>query len=97
MRILDCYFADYFDTEVKKVTPEEIEEMENMMEALFQFAFIWSIGATTNLEGRERFSNKMRELMGKVSKYKIPAEGLVYDYCFNKEKKEWVYWINTVP
>jgi len=39
----------------------------------------------------------MRELMGKDSKYKIPAEGLVYDYCFNREKKEWVYWINTVP
>lgn len=35
MRILDCYFIDYFDTEVKKVTPEEIEDMENMLEALF--------------------------------------------------------------
>ncbi len=34
--------------------------------------------------------------MGKDSKYKIPAEGLVYDYCFNREKKEWIYWINTV-
>jgi dynein heavy chain, axonemal len=39
----------------------------------------------------------MRELMGKDSKYKFPAEGLVYDYCFNREKKEWIYWINTVP
>jgi succinate dehydrogenase flavin-adding protein (antitoxin of CptAB toxin-antitoxin module) len=35
MRILDCYFIDYFDTEVKKVTPEEIDDMENMLEALF--------------------------------------------------------------
>jgi dynein heavy chain len=97
MRILDCYFADYFDTEVKKVAPEEIEEMEQIIEAYFVFAFIWSIGCTTNLEGRDRFSNKVRELMGKDHKYKFPVDGLVYDYCFNKEKKEWTYWTNTVP
>jgi len=28
MKILDCYFADYQETEVKKVTPEEVEELE---------------------------------------------------------------------
>jgi dynein heavy chain len=96
MRILDCYFADYFDTEVKKVSPEEIEDMENMIEPLFIFAFIWSIGATTNLEGRERFSTKVREMCKDV-KFKFPAEGVVYDYQFNREKKEWVNWISTVP
>jgi|LauGreDrversion4_2_1035121.scaffolds.fasta_scaffold05692_6 dynein heavy chain len=96
MRILDCYFADYYDTEIKKVSPEEIDEMELCIESYFIFAFIWSIGCTTNLEGRERFSGKVRELMGKDVKYKMPAEGLVYDYCFIKDKKEWVIWTNTV-
>lgn len=96
MRILDCYFAEYFDTEVKKVTPEEIEEIESVIEALFIFAFVWSIGSTTNLEGRERFSNKVREL-SKDSKFKFPPEGVVYNYQFNREKKEWVNWISTVP
>ena len=28
MRILDCYFADYIETEVRKVAPEEVEELE---------------------------------------------------------------------
>ncbi len=28
MRILDCYFADYFDTEIRKVAPEEVEDLE---------------------------------------------------------------------
>jgi dynein heavy chain len=97
MRILDCYFADYFDTEVKKVPIEEIEELETCIEAYFIFAFVWSIGCTTNLEGRERFSNKVRELMGKDHKFKFPADGLVYDYFFKKDSKEWVVWTTTVP
>lgn len=28
MRILDCYFADYFDNEVRKIAPEEVEDFE---------------------------------------------------------------------
>lgn len=97
MRILDCYFFEYFDTELKKVTQEELDDLESCIEPLFVFAFIWSIGCTTNLEGREKFSQKVRELMGKDCKFKIPAEGLVYDYLYDKNKKEWVIWTNTVP
>ena len=39
----------------------------------------------------------MRDLVGKDTKYKLPTEGLVYDYLFDKNKKEWVIWTNTVP
>jgi dynein heavy chain len=35
--------------------------------------------------------------MGKDFKHKMPAEGLVYDYFFDKNKKEWIIWTNTVP
>ena len=28
MRILDCYFADYVETEIKKVTAEDVEDLE---------------------------------------------------------------------
>lgn len=28
MRILDCYFADYIETEIRKIAPEEVEEIE---------------------------------------------------------------------
>jgi len=69
MRILDCYFADYIETEIKKITPEEVEEIEQCCEALFVFALVWSIGCTTNLEGREKFDRKVKELMGRDHKY----------------------------
>ena len=64
---------------------------------MFIFALVWSIGCTTNLDGREKFDKKVRELMGKDCKYPIPAEGLVYDYCFDKTQKQWIIWTNIVP
>jgi len=56
LRILDCFFADYIESETKKVTQEEIEEFEISLEPLFIFSLTWSIGATTNLEGRDKFN-----------------------------------------
>ena len=72
MRVMDCYFADYIETEIRKIAPEEVEEIEQCLEAYFVFACIWSIGCTTNLEGREKFDRKMRELMGRDHKYGFP-------------------------
>jgi dynein heavy chain len=63
MRILDCFFADYWETEIKKIAPEEVEDLEQMMEPLFIFAVVWSIGCTTDLEGRDKFNSKLRELI----------------------------------
>lgn len=97
MRILDCYFADYHENEVRKIAPEEVEDFEHCCESLFVFALVWSVGCTTNLEGRQKFDKKIRELMGKDIKYPMPTEGLVHDYMFDKTKKEWVIWTNTVP
>lgn len=43
-----------------------------ILEPLFLFALVWSIGCTTNLEGRELFNRKLREMMGYDSKFKFP-------------------------
>lgn len=52
MRIIDCFFANYIETEVKKVPKDEITNLESMITQIFMFALIWSIGTTVNLEGR---------------------------------------------
>lgn len=54
-RIMDCYLADYIETEIKKVPPEKIDDLLTMTAPLFMFAFIWSHGCTTNLDGRLKF------------------------------------------
>jgi dynein heavy chain len=73
MRVMDCFLQPYFDTELKKVSPEEIEDLESMMEALFCFSLVWSLGCTTNIEGRGKFNIKLKELMGKDNKHKFPS------------------------
>jgi len=95
MRILDCYFADYIESETNKVTDEDVEDFEQSLEPLFIFALTWSIGATTNLEGRELFNKKFRTLI--KPDIKMPSEGLIYDYMWDKKAKEWIIWTLTQP
>ena len=95
LRILDCYFADYHESEVKKVSQEDVEELEEMMEHLFIFSIVWSIGVTTTTEGRQKFNDKLRKII--PDKLGYPAEGSVYDYCYSTKKKEWQKWTETVP
>lgn len=95
-RLMDCYMTPYHDTELKKCSAEEVEDLEGMLEAIFCFVLIWSIGATTNLEGRTKVNIKIRDLMGKDNKFKLPNNGSCYDYKFDVEKKEWIYWTETI-
>ena len=55
---------------------------------------MWSLGATVNKDGRDKFDAFLRDLMGgKMEEHEMPAvvgkidtpippEGLVYDYLF---------------
>lgn len=95
-RLMDCYMEPYRDTELKKCSAEEVEDLEQMIEAIFIFTIVWSVGCTTNLEGRAKFNNKIKEIMGKDNKFKFPNVGTCYDYKFVLEKKEWVYWTDTI-
>lgn len=96
MRLLTCLFKPWVDTELKTVSEEEITDLEAMLEPLFVFALVWSIGCTSNGEGRIKFSNKLKEVMGKDNKHKFPSGGSVYDYVYNTENKEWTLWTDIV-
>jgi len=94
MRILDCYYEDYWETEIKKVTQEDVEDFEQSLEPIFAFALTWSIGATTNLEGREKFNQKFKGMLSDKAGY--PNDRTIYDCMWDKVKKEWVLWTDTV-
>ena len=70
-RLMDCYMMPYHDTELKKVTPEEVEELESYLEGIFVFVACWTVGATTNLDGRAKFNIKIKDIMGKDNKFKL--------------------------
>jgi len=67
MNILDCYFNNYRDTEYKQTSAEQISELEDMLEAIYIYAITWSLGCTTNNEGRRKFSTKLREIINQQS------------------------------
>ena len=94
-RIMDCYLADYIETEIKKVPNEKIDELLQMTGPLFIFSFIWSHGCTTNLDGRIKFDAFLRKMLPEFQ-VTIPTDGLVYDYKYDRTKKEWVKWFDTI-
>lgn len=68
LKILNSFFKPYIETEANKVHPEQIEQLENNLEGLFLYACIWSIGCTTDYEGRLKFNTYLHELI-KENKY----------------------------
>lgn len=52
MRILDCFLENFKETEIKKVSDEDLQVLENSIEKIFHWAIVWSVGCTTDLEGR---------------------------------------------
>lgn len=66
MRLLDCYLAPYIETEIKKITPDMIEDLASQIKEIFLFCFVWSIGCTTTQAGRDKFDKWMREQLPKT-------------------------------
>lgn len=96
-RIMDCFLADYIETEVKKINQEKIDDLLGMIPHLMVFSFIWSIGTTTDMGGRQKFDLYIRKLATQCGVNNMPEEGLVYDYNFDLKTKQWVSWLTTVP
>lgn len=95
-RILDCFLAKYHETEIKKVTADQIELLTQQIKNIFIFAFTWSIGGTTDLVGRNRFDKWIRERCVKHH-IVLPETEQVYDWYFNDQNNTWVSWYETIP
>ena len=95
-KIMDCYFAPYYDDEAHAITKEEIDEFESMLECIYIYSIVWSFGCTTDLAGRKKFDNKIREIM-KGFPGLPPTTGLVHDFCLDIKTKTWVDWLETIP
>lgn len=93
MRIMDCFLADYKETEIKKISQEDIEIVESMLEGFFIFALIWSIGCVVDLDSRLKFNTFLRDKQKeKSSSFQLPEEKSVFDYSFMLETKTWQLW-----
>lgn len=85
-RIIECFLDDYRETEVKKVTVEELESLEDKLNAIFIFALTWSYGCTGDYDSRKKMDLYIRKILKELTdKYEIPTEengelALIFDY-----------------
>jgi dynein heavy chain len=98
MRILDCYLEPYYPVEGRAPpTDVMIADLITCIEPLFIFALIWSVGATTNEDGRHKFDAFLRqELFTNKFQATFPKTGMVYDYLFLMDTKKWVRWMEVI-
>merc|ERR1719387_2108679 len=57
-RMLNCYFAAFFPTELKeaKAFAEEVKDFAPQVAALFIFCFMWTIGGEVDGPSRTKFA-----------------------------------------
>ncbi|XP_062252615.1 dynein axonemal heavy chain 1 [Platichthys flesus] len=82
LKIMDCFFSP-FNTKENQKPPhkKKLERLTEVIEPWFFFSLVWSVGATGDAAGYQRFSAWLKN---KMTDEKIqlcfPEEGQVYDY-----------------
>ncbi|KAJ1557997.1 hypothetical protein HK096_004145, partial [Nowakowskiella sp. JEL0078] len=98
MRILFCLMTPFSNPNPDAIPTEINANFSKSIEPYFLFSLIWSVGATSDLDGRKKFDVWLRERMSLKSPDIIfPSEGLIYDYVFDLENKQWVNWMAVAP
>lgn len=98
MRILDCYLHPFHPVEGQPpATDIMIADAVTTIEAIFIFALIWSVGATTDEKGRAMYDAFLRqECHANKMSWSFPKSGYIYDYMFLIETKKWVKWMDII-
>ncbi|XP_054451580.1 dynein axonemal heavy chain 1 [Pteronotus mesoamericanus] len=112
LKLLDCFFKPFLPKEgLKKIPPEKLSRIPELIEPWFIFSLIWSVGATGDSASRINFSHWLKIRM-KIENLTLhfPEEGLVFDYRLddagisntNDEDEEeegkqvtWVKWMDS--
>ena len=96
-----------------QLSANQKSRLNQLYEPWFMFSLIWSIGATTDEEGRKKFSDYLREKMKEnQATFPFPEDGDVYDYVLDDStvgkgeedeetsgdwSPEWVSWLTKSP
>jgi len=92
--IIQCYLEDYRETEVKKVSGEELDILESKLGSIFFFALTWSFGCTGSQADRKSFDVYLRKAMPEVE---VPSEKdgetrSVFDFEYRIAENKFFLW-----
>jgi dynein heavy chain, axonemal len=106
----DFKFGEGYEKELKHFQLSE-KETTAQLEGIFLFALTWSVCASVDRPGREKFSEFIKECTagtvpapyheeGDRGTHQIanqfPKEGNIYQYYFEKSKAKWVLWTSLI-
>ena len=95
MTLLECQLQPFIPREGRDVEEEEIALVKKHIEPMFIFSLIWSVGATTDKAGRQKFNQYLRLLLHQSNiKEPIPERGSVYDYTYDLKNETWRGWMD---
>lgn len=93
MRLIMCFLRPYEETDVKRIAEEDLQALESVIESLFVFTLIWSIGCTGDYDGRVKFDSYLKDKIKEISpSVNFPSEGTIYEYEFNIQTKSFIKW-----
>ena len=68
-------------------TPDNIDSLPRVVELIFLFSVVWSIGGSLDDNSRKKFDYMIREIDGQ-----IPQHETVFEYYIDCQHKQWVKW-----
>ncbi|XP_019624138.1 PREDICTED: dynein heavy chain 12, axonemal-like isoform X1 [Branchiostoma belcheri] len=105
MYLIEMMLKDGLGDDLESKNPN----CKTWVQSIFIWSLIWSVGATSDGDGRDRFDKWLREfLQGKDEKFPMPStigkidvpipdQGTVYDYLFEtKGRGKWIPWTNMI-
>jgi dynein heavy chain, axonemal len=99
LNLLDCFLEPFAVKEGRDApSADAIKVLATQLPALFVYALVWSIAATSNTDGRRRFNAFLRAEMDSAGfAFPFPDTGLVYDFTWDGPSAKWVPWMSTIP
>eukprot|EP00117_Sycon_ciliatum_P019779 scpid3161/ scgid17821/ Dynein heavy chain 2, axonemal; Axonemal beta dynein heavy chain 2; Ciliary dynein heavy chain 2 len=84
-----------FDNQVElfpKIPEEDHEGWKLLMEKLFVYCLIWSVGATVEERSRKNIDYVLRDIESI-----FPHQNTIYEHYINIEKRDWASWEEKIP
>eukprot|EP00002_Diphylleia_rotans_P006932 TRINITY_DN1638_c0_g1_i1.p1 TRINITY_DN1638_c0_g1~~TRINITY_DN1638_c0_g1_i1.p1 ORF type:complete len:4126 (-),score=976.49 TRINITY_DN1638_c0_g1_i1:597-12974(-) len=99
MQILDSFLIPVTKGEDGSPLPvAQVPDISDLIEPMFIFALIWSVGCSSDKEGRKLLDRHLRDEMSKHgSSCELPEANSIYDYKYDMKTKSWIGWMDTIP
>ncbi|KAI5075577.1 hypothetical protein GOP47_0009653 [Adiantum capillus-veneris] len=91
-----CYYFEALCQPSREVAfQQELELLTPVLNKLFSFSFIWSVGGNINRLSQEKFDTFMRKELEIIATF--PSSDTVYEYFFNPKEQMFSPWEELVP